>query len=123
MPERVLQPMAMTAGCWCMFIQTDACQAGSLTGICWSILGLAAQGLKSGDIQNVLGVLYSSTIFQGNFNYMTVLPVVAYERAVFYRERSASMYAAGPYSSATGKPITQPLAMFLLLPDQDIYPS
>ncbi|KAK9826588.1 hypothetical protein WJX74_004476 [Apatococcus lobatus] len=60
-----------------------------------------AEGAKVGDVQNVLGVLYSSTIFQGNFNYMTVLPVVAYERAVFYRERSSSMYAAGPYSSAT----------------------
>ena len=60
-------------------------------------------GARVADVQNVLGVLYSSTVFQGNFNYMTVLPVVAYERAVFYRERSASMYAAGPYSSATGE--------------------
>ena len=79
-------------------------------------------GAKVGDIQNVLGVLYSSTIFQGNFNYMTVLPVVAYERAVFYRERSASMYAAGPHSSATGKPAMQPLRILMSVSGRRLVP-
>lgn len=32
-----------------------------------------------------MGVLYSATNFQGMFNLMNVLPVVGYERSVFYR--------------------------------------
>lgn len=42
-------------------------------------------GVHIGDIQNVMGVLYSATTFQGMFNLMNVLPVIGYERAVFYR--------------------------------------
>ena len=32
-----------------------------------------------------MGVLYSSTNYQGMFNLQNVLPVVSYERSVFYR--------------------------------------
>ena len=42
-------------------------------------------GVTIGSIQNVMGVLYSATNFQGMFNLMNVLPVVGYERSVFYR--------------------------------------
>ncbi len=31
---------------------------------------------------------------------MTAMPFVSYERTVFYRERSASMYSSFPYSTA-----------------------
>ena len=42
-------------------------------------------GITIGSIQNVMGVLYSSTNYQGMFNLQNVLPVVGYERSVFYR--------------------------------------
>ncbi len=42
-------------------------------------------GITIGNIQNVMGVLYSSTNYQGMFNLQNVLPVVGYERSVFYR--------------------------------------
>ncbi len=47
--------------------------------------GLCLAGVTIGSIQNVMGVLYSATNFQGMFNLMNVLPVVGYERSVFYR--------------------------------------
>jgi ABC-2 type transporter len=53
-------------------------------------------------VQNVMGVLFSASTFQGMFNFMNILPVLAAERAVFYRERAASMYSTAPYSSAVG---------------------
>lgn len=37
-----------------------------------------------------MGVLYSATTFQGMFNLMNVLPVIGYERAVFYRRAACS---------------------------------
>ena len=46
---------------------------------------LCPAGVNIGSIQNVMGVLYSATNFQGMFNLMNVLPVVGYERSVFYR--------------------------------------
>lgn len=36
------------------------------------------------------------------FNAITVQPLVAAERVVFYRERAAMLYAPGPYSLALG---------------------
>ena len=42
-------------------------------------------GITIGSLQNVMGVLYSSTNYQGMFNLQNVLPVVGYERSVFYR--------------------------------------
>jgi hypothetical protein len=40
----------------------------------------------------------SSCFPAAQFNCMTVQPVMAAERVVFYRERSSSYYAAGPYA-------------------------
>ncbi len=42
-------------------------------------------GITISNIQNVMGVLYSSSNYQGMFNLQNVLPVVGYERSVFYR--------------------------------------
>jgi hypothetical protein len=39
-----------------------------------------------------MGVIYSSVNFLGMTNLMSVMPLVGYERMVFYRERGASMY-------------------------------
>lgn len=38
----------------------------------------------------------------GMFNCLTVMPLVAAERVVFYRERAAMLYGPGPYSIALG---------------------
>jgi hypothetical protein len=40
------------------------------------------------------------TAFIGMFNCITILPVLSAERAVFYRERAASMYDTFPYSTS-----------------------
>lgn len=52
------------------------------------------------DVFNVMGALYASTLFLGASNTLTVQPVVAVERTVFYRERAAGMYSTLPYSFA-----------------------
>lgn len=41
-------------------------------------------------------------MFQGMFNLMTVQPVVAMDRGVYYREHAAAMYSALPWTVATG---------------------
>ncbi|CAL8463057.1 g2591 [Coccomyxa elongata] len=66
----------------------------------WGRGRLPRDGANIGNIQNVMGVLYSATNFQGMFNLMNVLPIVGFERGVFYRERAALMYAHLPYISA-----------------------
>jgi ABC-type multidrug transport system ATPase subunit/ABC-type multidrug transport system permease subunit len=53
-------------------------------------------------VQNIMGLTFTLTIFQGMFNCMTVQPVMAAERTVFYRERASSYYSAVPYTMATG---------------------
>lgn len=49
-----------------------------------------------------MGLTFTLTIFQGMFNCMTVQPVMAAERTVFYRERAASYYSAVPYTMVRG---------------------
>eukprot|EP00877_Chromochloris_zofingiensis_P010755 jgi/Chrzof1/5933/Cz16g21030.t1 len=44
------------------------------------------------NVQNVMGILFSSTNFLGMTNMMAVMPVVGSERVVFYREFGASPY-------------------------------
>ncbi|BDA47962.1 ABC transporter G family member 36 [Coccomyxa sp. Obi] len=66
----------------------------------WGRGRLPATGADIGSVQNVMGVLYSATNFQGMFNLMNVLPIVGFERGVFYRERAALMYAHLPYISS-----------------------
>ncbi|KAI3899026.1 hypothetical protein MKW92_017748 [Papaver armeniacum] len=55
---------------------------------------------KQQDLQNLLGAMYSSTLFLGAGNATSVQPVVAVERTVFYREKAAGMYSALPYAFA-----------------------
>ncbi|PNW84179.1 hypothetical protein CHLRE_04g224500v5 [Chlamydomonas reinhardtii] len=52
------------------------------------------------NVQNVMGIMFSSANFMGMTNLMSVMPVVGYERVVFYRERAASMYDAFAYGIA-----------------------
>ena len=51
-------------------------------------------------VLNIMGALYSSTMFIGVCNCLTVLPVINNDRVVFYRERAAGMYSPGPYAAA-----------------------
>ncbi len=37
------------------------------------------------DVQNVLGILFSATQFLGMTNMMAIMPILGYERVVFYR--------------------------------------
>ncbi|KAL0441589.1 UNVERIFIED_CONTAM: Pleiotropic drug resistance protein 1 [Sesamum radiatum] len=52
------------------------------------------------DIFNCIGSMYASVLFLGIQNYVSVQPVVAVERMVFYRERAAGMYSSLPYAFA-----------------------
>lgn len=42
-------------------------------------------GASIGNVQNIMGVLYSCTTFLGMFNMMGVMPILGYERSVMYR--------------------------------------
>ncbi|KAF2287195.1 hypothetical protein GH714_039303 [Hevea brasiliensis] len=50
------------------------------------------------DIFNAIGSMYVALLFIGVQNTVSVQPVVAIERTVFYRERAAGMYSALPYA-------------------------
>ncbi|RDX80824.1 Pleiotropic drug resistance protein 3, partial [Mucuna pruriens] len=52
------------------------------------------------DVFNVFGAMYSAALFFGINNCSTVLPYVATERTVLYRERFAGMYSPWAYSFA-----------------------
>ena len=49
---------------------------------------------------NILGIIYGSALNLGFANASMMQPVVAMERVVFYRERSAGMYSSMPYAIA-----------------------
>ncbi|XP_021831297.1 pleiotropic drug resistance protein 1-like [Prunus avium] len=55
---------------------------------------------KQQELFNAIGSMYASVIFLGIQNAMTVQPIVAVERTVFYRERAAGMYSALAYAFA-----------------------
>ncbi|EPS67051.1 hypothetical protein M569_07724, partial [Genlisea aurea] len=58
-------------------------------------------GSKRGTVQEVLnavGSMYGAVLFLGIQNSMSIQPVVAVERTVFYRERAAGLYSALPYA-------------------------
>ncbi|XP_026442828.1 pleiotropic drug resistance protein 2-like [Papaver somniferum] len=55
---------------------------------------------KQQDLQNLLGAMYSATLFLGAGNAASVQGIVAVERTVFYREKAAGMYSALPYAFA-----------------------
>ncbi len=44
-----------------------------------------AGGLRLANVQNVMGIMYSSTNYLGMINLMAVLPIAVGERVVFYR--------------------------------------
>lgn len=50
------------------------------------------------DIFNAMGSMYIVVIFVGVQAAISVQPIVAVERAVFYRESAAGMYSALPYA-------------------------
>lgn len=52
------------------------------------------------DLFNLLGATYAAIFFLGAANCITVQPVVAIERTVFYREKAAGMYSPLSYALA-----------------------
>ncbi|CAM0942737.1 unnamed protein product [Alopecurus aequalis] len=52
------------------------------------------------DFSNLLGATYAAVFFLGASNCITVQPVVAIERIVFYREKAAGMYSPLSYALA-----------------------
>ncbi|KAK4725675.1 hypothetical protein R3W88_030592 [Solanum pinnatisectum] len=59
---------------------------------------LGAKVSKSQDLFNAMGSMYAPVLFLGFQNASSVMPVVAVERTVYYRERAAGMYSAIPYA-------------------------
>ncbi|WIA42005.1 hypothetical protein OEZ86_009302 [Tetradesmus obliquus] len=53
-----------------------------------------------GNVQNIMGIMFSSTNFLGMTNLMAVMPLVGMERVVFYRERGALPYDPFAYGVA-----------------------
>ncbi|KAL1829234.1 hypothetical protein ACET3Z_007646 [Daucus carota] len=51
-------------------------------------------------LTRIIGSMYNSMLFIGINNCLTVQPMVAVERTVFYRERAAGMYSSIPYAMA-----------------------
>lgn len=75
---------------------------GLIFGACFWKLGGRTDNEQG--IYNTLGALLTSTLFLGILNSIFVQPVVSAERAVFYRERAAGMYAVGPWYLALVRP-------------------
>ncbi|OMP00190.1 ABC-2 type transporter [Corchorus olitorius] len=61
---------------------------------------LGGKTSRKQDLANAYGSMYAAVLFIGIQNVMSVQPVVAVERTVFYRERAAGMYSAMPYAVA-----------------------
>ncbi|KAI3732010.1 hypothetical protein L1987_63206 [Smallanthus sonchifolius] len=55
---------------------------------------------NSTDLTMIFGGMYGAVLFAGINNGNTVVPTVAFERTVFYRERAAGMYSSLPYAMA-----------------------
>ncbi|KXZ48202.1 hypothetical protein GPECTOR_29g109 [Gonium pectorale] len=53
-------------------------------------------------VLDIMGALYSTTVFMGISNCLTILPVVNSDRAVFYRERASGMFHVIPYVLSQG---------------------
>lgn len=51
-------------------------------------------------VLNIMGVLFSSTLFVGISNCLSIQHLVAAQRTVFYRERAAGMYSVLPFALA-----------------------
>ncbi|XP_065849684.1 pleiotropic drug resistance protein 1-like [Euphorbia lathyris] len=59
---------------------------------------LGCKRRREQDIFNAIGSMYVALLFIGVQNAISVQPVVATGRTVFYRERAAGMYSALPYA-------------------------
>ncbi|KAK8595741.1 hypothetical protein V6N12_064251 [Hibiscus sabdariffa] len=59
---------------------------------------LGSKRTRRQDVLNSMGSMYAAVFFIGCQNALSVQPVVAVERTVFYRERQAGMYSALPYA-------------------------
>jgi len=65
------------------------------------LLGLNFLGVKPDTVastQSVLGVLFYSSMYTAQINYMLALPLIFGERTVYYREIQSKLYAPGAYS-------------------------
>ncbi|XP_010254255.1 PREDICTED: ABC transporter G family member 39-like isoform X3 [Nelumbo nucifera] len=61
---------------------------------------LGSKRSRHKDLFNAIASMYIGILFIGTQNASSVQPVVAVERAVFYRERATGMYSALPYAFA-----------------------
>ncbi|WRX27625.1 ABC transporter-like [Theobroma cacao] len=61
---------------------------------------LGSKWKRQQDLFNAMGAMYTSVIFIGVNNTFSVMPIIAVERTVFYRERAARMYSAMAYTLA-----------------------
>lgn len=52
------------------------------------------------DMFNIIGSMFLPIVFFGLNNCTTIIPIVAAERTVMYREKYAGMYSAWAYSFA-----------------------
>lgn len=68
----------------------------------WAIAACVRRSNTLLGVMDILGGLYSSTVFMGISNCLTILPVINADRAVYYREKAAGMYAVFPYTLAQG---------------------
>ncbi|KAM3688044.1 hypothetical protein ACJW31_10G120800 [Castanea mollissima] len=59
---------------------------------------LGSKRTKQQDLFNAMGSMYTAVVYIGVQNGMSVQPIVATERTIFYRERAAGMYSALPYA-------------------------
>ncbi|KAK1306035.1 ABC transporter G family member 34 [Acorus calamus] len=73
------------------------CTSLLFSAVFWKI---ASKITTEQDIFNILGVMYGASLFIGYTSGRILQPVVAMERTVFYRERSAGMYSSMPYALA-----------------------
>ncbi|KAL6781800.1 hypothetical protein ACKKBF_B09460 [Auxenochlorella protothecoides x Auxenochlorella symbiontica] len=51
-------------------------------------------------VLNIMGVIFSSTLFVGISNCLTVQHVISTQRTVFWRERAAGLYGVLPFAAA-----------------------
>lgn len=64
--------------------------------------GLGGKRNTQQNVLNVMGALYTASLFMGWSNASSVQPLLAVERTIFYRERAAGMYSGLPYAMAQG---------------------
>ncbi|PNW70640.1 hypothetical protein CHLRE_17g728400v5 [Chlamydomonas reinhardtii] len=92
--------------------------AGVLGSLYWR------RGLAYGSdvgVLDLLGVIYTSSLFLPLINTLMVMAVVEAERVVFYRERAAHMYSTAVFAAAQGLAELPPLLLQSLLYTVPLY--